>query len=232
MFADTCPTIRKSLYAIVGMTQIGRDKLNASTGSAFMVSAGVLVTAAHLIHCRQKAGRPRHDVLYAFHAREAAPMSSEPSTIVAEDLVRDIAILRVATTRSVPSVNLELDQVPIGTLCGFLGFPFSKMLAIDKPELVVRFQAAHVSAFTTITDQNGRTLPFYETDRYMYPGSSGCPSFLMNGKVFGMHTNSAIDPSQGPTANSEGESRFALSLSVPAKDIFTFLKEHKIELQS
>ncbi len=231
MFADACQSIMKSLYAVAAMSHLENNQTNVALGSAFSVAPGLLVTAAHLLHCKKKEGHTRHEVFYALRARTTGMMTSETPTIVAEDLVRDIALLRVSTPPPAPSVKLEIAEVAIGTPCGFLGFPLARMVTIEKPEFRVRFQAAHVSAFTMVTDQTGRTLPFYEVDRYMYQGSSGCPSFLVSGKVFGMHAKSVHDPSsQSVSKRPEDTPRVAVSLSVPAKDILSFLASNEISL--
>lgn len=224
MFADACKTILNSLYAIVGMTDLGNNEVNVATGSAFMVAPGILATAAHLLHTKKKPGQPLHEAIYAIHAPGIGHGACERPTLVAEDRIRDLALLRVKGIASISIASLEPDRVPVGTPSGFLGFPFSKMITIEQPELIVRFQAGHVSAFTTITPhQGGVALPFYEIDRLMYPGASGCPNFLANGKVIGMHAKSAHE-------TDDESPRIPMALTVPAPDILAFLERNKIRV--
>ncbi len=65
----------------------------------------------------------------------------------------------------------------------------------------------------------------------MYKGSSGCPGFLSNGRVFGMHNASFIDqPRQISEQEARQEIRLAISLWVPAKDILEFAKRNNIKI--
>jgi hypothetical protein len=99
--------------------------------------------------------------------------------------------------------------------------------------LVERFQGANISAFLTQADPSGRQLSYYETDALMYKGSSGCPGFLMNGNVFGMHIRSAIERSnQGgnPDVKAPLETRLAISIWVPSMDIIAFAKDNGVAL--
>jgi hypothetical protein len=81
-----------------------------------------------------------------------------------------------------------------------------------------RFQSASVSAYATAVHASGRQLAHYETDAFMYSGSSGCPGFLDDARVFAMHVASITEQNPSGSANA----RVAIALWVPALDIRDF----------
>lgn len=90
--------------------------------------------------------------------------------------------------------------------------------------LVERFQGAYISAFQTINYPNNKHLEFYETDALMYGGSSGCPGFTVEAKVFGMHVGTITD---GKATNNA--SRLAIALWIPSMDIIKFAEKHGVK---
>lgn len=122
---------------------------------------------------------------------------------------------------------MEGNIVPRGTSCGSLGFP----LANVRPRgggvhysAFERFQGAYISNYIRDTSRS-RPLFWYETDSLMYNGSSGCPSFLINGNVIGMQSNTLTERSQQRRGES---SRIAISRWVPSTDIIDFAKKNGI----
>ena len=70
----------------------------------------------------------------------------------------------------------------------------------------------------------------------MYNGSSGCPGFLTNSKVFGMHNKVAIaPPKEIPEASSnmreQTVTRLAISFWVTSMDIITIAKDHGLKIK-
>ncbi len=113
----------------------------------------------------------------------------------------------------------------VGEFCGSLGFPLSQGTLTPNGfsfGLIERFQSATISALVSLGPR-----AYYETDSLMYPGSSGCPGFLIDGEVFGMHNNSVMAPgTPGGT-----QTRLAISQWVTSLDIIDFARQQSIILQ-
>jgi S1-C subfamily serine protease len=225
MFQQACSTIRNALYGIRCDTRIG-NRLTVTNGTAFMIAQGIIVTAAHALHLDSNSTNPRHNVIKAIRAPDVG-QTTETVEFIAEDTIRDLALLQIDNPRSNEKITLEQNVLPIGTSCGSLGFPLA---TVDESgfHLVLRFQGAHISAFFTKTDSSGRSLPFYETDALMYKGSSGCPGFIVNGNVFGLHNKSRVELPEG--SRPRQTERYAISLWVPSTDIITFARDNGVIL--
>jgi S1-C subfamily serine protease len=223
MFVAACNKIRGSIYGINGLSQLGLASANATNGTGFMIAPTFLVTAAHLCHIENDPTKPRHQIFEAIRSPDIGqPM--EVATFVAEDTQRDVALLKLsATPRSNACVTLEVSQIPTGTACGSLGFPLASVSSSSTGRIFnaqERFQSASVSAFARLTHAGGRQLSHYETDAFMYRGSSGCPGFLDDARVFAMHVASVTDQSSTGSPNA----RVAIALWVPALDIRDFVR--------
>lgn len=234
MFQEASSKIRNTIYGIMGCSQLG-TQVNCSNGTGFMIAPGVLVTAAHLVHGGNNFANPIHSQFEVIRAPEVG-QQMEHAQLVAQDQVRDIALLRIDDSRSNLCVSLESDIIPIGTSCGSLGFPLASVEFAKTGRtfhLVQRFQGANISAFHTQADPSGRQLSYYETDALMYKGPSGCPGFLANANVFGMHIRSVVErprTQQGmpPSGQTQPGTRLAISLWVPSMDIITFATENGV----
>lgn len=225
MFQQAYSTIRNAVYGIRCDTRI-RNRISSTTGTGFMIAPGVIVTAAHVVHLNSDSSRPRHNNFKAIRAPDVG-QRMEQAQLIAEAPVRDLALFQIDNPRSNQSVTLDQNNLSIGTNCGSLGFPLS---FVDRRgfHLVLRFQGAHISAFLTTADSSGRSLPFYETDALMYKGSSGCPGFIVNGNVFGLHNKSRVEIPEG--SRPRQTERYAISLWVPSTDIITFARDNGVIL--
>ncbi len=227
MFAQSSNQIREAIYGVLGQSQISSRQVNVSNGTAFMIAPGVLATAAHLTHVKGDPSRPTHTSFEVIRAPDIG-QTMERAHLIAEDSVRDVALLRIENPRSNVSLILEPNPAIIGTTCGSLGFPLASVAFGPTGRafnLVVRFQGANISAFHTQTDPSGRQLDYYETDALMYKGSSGCPGFLVNAHVFGVHVKSVLEARRRERATdvqAQGETRLAISLWVPSMDVTAF----------
>ncbi len=117
--------------------------------------------------------------------------------------------------------TLEPNRIATGTPCGALGFPLASVSFSATGRLFnlqERFQSASVSAHATTVHASGVQLIQYETDAFMYAGSSGCPGFLDDAKIFAMHVASRTEPSPNGSSNA----RLAIAVWVPAADIRAF----------
>jgi len=133
--------------------------------------------------------------------------------------------------RSTRCVKLTKRRITPGTPVGSIGFPLAFINSNTGVfHLIERFQGAYISSFHPVTTPTGRELYSYETDALMYKGSSGCPGFLVNGEVFGMHNASIINQPRVSERERQQEIRLAISLWVPAEDIIKFAKNNNIEI--
>jgi S1-C subfamily serine protease len=232
-FSKACSKIREAIYGIKASSQVSSNQFNFSTGTAFMIAPGILITTAHLCHVENNPTQPRHSNFEVIRAPNVGE-KLEKCTFVAEDIERDLALLRIDSPRSTKCVRFSLQKIPVGTPVGSFGFPLAYIdAATGIFRLIERFQGAHISSFHPIITPSGRELYSYETDALMYRGSSGCPGFLSNEKVFGMHNASIIDrPRQVNEREARQEIRLAISLWIPADDIVKFAKSNSIEIET
>ncbi len=69
----------------------------------------------------------------------------------------------------------------------------------------------------------------------MYGGSSGCPGFLIGGKVFGMHIASVVAKGQTaeimpPVNGGAPADRFGISIWVAAREIAAFAQANGVDV--
>lgn len=245
MFQQACQTICEAVYGVKCNTPLGNKRANISTGTGFMIAPGVLATAAHVIHFECDHNKAIHQTFEVIRALDIG-QKTEKTQLIAEDITKDMALLRIANPRSTQSVVLEPNILNIGTSCGSMGFPLS-FVGEKGFTLDLRFQGAFISSFNI-------DLEYYETDSLMYKGSSGCPGFTTNGHVFGMHNRSVTsEPSpiqQTPQSRAlrrqqikhrkkallpevkqkKQTDRYAISLWIPSTQIITFAHANMINI--
>ena len=162
----------------------------------------------------------------------------ENATLIAEDPIRDIALLKINSPRSTKFLTLEYNQVPTGTSCGSLGFPLSEIIQNQNSiqfNLIQRFQGSYISSYRKNILPTGENVNFYEIDSLMYSGSSGCPGFITNSNVIGMQSQSVLGKGlvkikKPVSKNVTPDTQLAISLWVPSMDIITFAKNNKIQV--
>jgi len=229
-FSEACSQVREAVYGIKAFSQIGQNQFNISTGTAFMIAPGVLVTTAHLCHIQNDPIQQRHSNFAVIRAPDIG-QRMESCIFIAEDVERDIALLKIVNPRSSRCVKLTKQRIAPGTPVGSIGFPLAFIHSDTGAfHLIERFQGAYISSFHSVTTPTGRELYLYETDALMYKGSSGCPGFLVNGEVFGMHNASIVNQPRVSERERQQEIRLAISLWVPAEDIIKFAKDNSIEI--
>jgi hypothetical protein len=69
----------------------------------------------------------------------------------------------------------------------------------------------------------------------MYGGSSGCPGFLLGGKVFGMHIGSVVAQGKAaenvpPTNGGAPADRYEISIWVAAREIVAFAHANGLDV--
>ena len=224
MFHETCVKVRESIYGVLCHSEIG-DIRTAGNSSGFTIAPGVIATVAHGLHINGDFNEPIHETFEVIRTPDIG-QDMKSAHIIAIDDARDLAFLRIQDVDDQRYLPLIDGLVPIGTSCGFLGFPLSSANFNEDGlnfTLNERFQGAYVSAFVSDT-LHGMEMDWYETDQLMYGGSSGCPGFLVDGRVFGMQSNTLTTE-----ASSDDESkRLAIARQVPSTEILAYARANGI----
>ena len=226
MFKEANKIIRNSIYGVLCQSPVKNNQVNFGNGTAFMIAPGICATAAHVLHIEGDKNKPLHSKIEVIRSPDIGKQMST-ARFIAEDLDRDLALIEVINPMDTTAVSLYSSPLESGTNCGALGFPLASVENINKQmafNLVERFQGAYISAFQTINYPNHKHLDFYETDALMYGGSSGCPGFTVEPKVFGMHVATITD---GKATNNS--SRLAIALWIPSMDIIRFAEKHGVK---
>jgi hypothetical protein len=192
-------------------------------GTGFAIAPGVLATAAHVCYVDGNPKKPTHQVFEAIRSPDVG-QKMESATLIAIDAERDIALLRISNPRANASVQLRGARLEPGASVGSLGFPLATLVLGPQGRnfnLQERFQGAYLSAFFSGAAPSGRTLGVYETDALMYSGSSGCPGFLPDASVWGMHVSSRMASTNAGKKPAAAD-RLAISVWVPSDDIASF----------
>lgn len=227
MFSQANLQIRESLYGIWARTR-QKNIIYHSNGSGFMIAPNYIVTTAHVLHLHNEITNPLHREIRVIRSPDIG-QQTEITTFYTEDKIRDLAFLQIDKPRSNQCVTLENNLVPNGTICGCLGFPLAKIQQLSDRlsfNLIERFQGAFISAFFT-ENNSGRDISWYEIDREMYDGSSGCLGYLSNANVIGVQARVLREESNDDVPLKERK-KLEISLWIPSTDVITFGKNHNI----
>jgi hypothetical protein len=226
MFERATAQVRESLYGIWARTREG-ETMHHSTGTGFMISPGFIVTNSHVL--RRRGEERVHDELLVIRAPDVG-MNCEITEVVADDRARDIAILKIEKPRSTRCVRLLEGFVKSGTSIGSLGYPLSTVQHKgdgDVYNLIERFQGSYVSA-RFVEEDSGRKITWYEVDREMYEGSSGCPGFLSDGSVIAVNCKVRREENEDENIPLENRRRLEISLWIPSPDVISFARVHRV----
>jgi S1-C subfamily serine protease len=194
-----------------------------------MIAPGVLATVAHILYKNEGDSTSFQNHIRVMRAPEIAENKKmETATVIAIDAEYDIGLLRIANPRTKTCAALTTDPLLTGTDVGAMGFPLTNVKEVMTHAAVPipRFQGGHVSAsYSKISPTSERQLVYHETDVPMYKGSSGCPGFLVDGRVFGMHVAEWHD---GGSKENPGQRAF--SMWIPASAVISFAWKNKIEI--
>lgn len=222
MFREACIHNSGGVYGTLSFSKSGTETTWCN-GTGFMISPGIIVMAAHCLHVENDIDNKRHKSFQVICTSDVNNRL-ENASLIEEDKTRDVALLKINNPRSIKCLSLEAYIVDKGTACGSLGFPLSSTEFLStgiKFNIIERFQSAYISAYIHETLSDGGVLLTYETNNFMYAGSSGCPGFLVNGDVFGMLV--------GARANTFME-QVAISLWVPSIEIINFAQNSGIKI--
>lgn len=224
MFHETCVKVRESIYGVLCHSEIG-DIKTAGNSSGFTIAPDVIATVAHGLHINGDFNEPIHETFDVIRTPDIGE-DMRSAHIIAIDDARDLAFLMIQDAEDQRYLPLIDGLVTIGTSCGFLGFPLSSAEFNEDGlnfTLNERFQGAYVSAFVSDT-LHGTEMEWYETDQLMYGGSSGCPGFLVDGRVFEMQSNTLTTE-----ASSDDESKkLAIARQVPSTEIIAYARANGI----
>lgn len=211
MFQRACQAVKDSLYGVKCKT----TTVGSTLGSGFVLSPGVIVTCAHVLHLKGDVKKPMHESFQVIQESEIGKRRMDVGTLIAEDTTKDIALLGVEPKRSNKFVRLELGIANIGTSCGTLGFPLAFVNSRGVLRIDMQFQIGHISSYH-------RDLGYYEVNYSSYHGSSGSPGFTVDGKAIGMH--------KGPLIPKYLPDKFIFSYWVSSPQIKHFVEHNGIEI--
>jgi S1-C subfamily serine protease len=235
MFKEACEKNREAIYGVRGFSIISKKEIRNELGSGFTIAPGILATVAHLTHVESNRQKPVHSKFEVIRSPDVG-QKMESASFIAEDPIRDIALLKIDSPRSTKYLTLEPNRVPTGTSCGSLGFPLGEIIQTPQGltiSLIERFQGSYISAFHKQTLTPGNDVDVYEIDSLMYNGSSGCPGFLMNSNVIGMQFQSllgrgVVKIGKPAKKSATPNTQLAISSWVPSMDIITFARNKGI----
>jgi serine protease Do len=153
-------------------------------GTGFIIRAsGIIVTNQHVVANAERVVVTLPDG------------SDLPATVLGEDPVTDIAVLRVRR-ENLPTVTLgRSTDLMIGEWVVALGNPYAYLLGNAEPSVTVGVVSATGRNILPGGDQTGLYLDMIQTDAAINPGNSGGPLTNALGEVVGV--NSSIFSSSG-----------------------------------
>lgn len=160
------------------------DRVVQGSGTGFVIRpSGVIVTNQHVVSNADRV------------VVTLADGSDLPATVMGEDPLTDIAVLKV-DRESLPTVALgRSTDLMIGEWVVALGNPYAYLLGNSEPSVSVGVVSATGRNILPGGDQTGLYLDMIQTDAAINPGNSGGPLTNALGEVVGV--NSSIFSSSG-----------------------------------
>ncbi len=200
---------------------------NRLIGTGFVVADGrTIVTNRHVIP--DQLDRDNNQILAIFVGRGGQAMV-HPATVVAEDPVHDLALLRI-TSGPLPVVRLgDSDSVREGASIAFTGYPIGAVLGL--------YPATHTGIVASITPvshtaESSNQLsaaqvrrmrnPYdvFQLDATAYPGNSGSPVFdPATGRVIGVVNSVFVKESREAVL----ERPSGITYAIPARHVKALL---------
>ncbi len=161
------PLVKAVRPAVVNV-RTGDGGTSQSIGSGFVINPnGYVVTNNHVIE------RAREIVVKLFDGREFS------AAIVGRDPQTDVALLRLAGARGLPTVSLgDSDQLEVGDWVVAIGNPYALDSTVSQGIISARERVIGLGEYDD----------FIQINASIHPGSSGGPLFDMRGDVVGVTT--------------------------------------------
>ncbi|HEY7388080.1 MAG TPA: trypsin-like peptidase domain-containing protein [Bryobacteraceae bacterium] len=202
-FIGTIETMKRSIAPLTCVEQKGsRSNLLERTGTVFFVSSnGGFLTAAHALLEMQKPNRycpitavtlpemrwtpeAREEVLSWFAFEISLCRVDEDLDLALCGPLNDLPARGPGSRFEISPVQFDYGTPPDGTSVAFLGFP-----RYFRDPITAR---ATVAAYRP-TGRRNELIPELILDRPAWPGSSGSPVFLADGRVIGVVIASNTD---------------------------------------
>lgn len=180
-----------SVHSVWGTIPAGDGglRVHAPVGTAFSLGVeGLLMTSAHVV-ARQDGLVPRLRVLVQ---SDSGPVAYG-AAVVALDVVRDLALLRIAAA-GLPGVRWTEEEAPMGAPVATIGYGLPEGGIVDTTAETVttrftvfrRFTAGYVSGYRTL-ERGDPATNVLEVDLFLFPGVSGGPTFGPDGRLVGVN---------------------------------------------
>jgi len=190
-------------------------------GTGFFVAAdGTFITANHVIEGMVSKARKVSCPYAAFYLPQTGGWSSVESTFRSDyyvfhaneckrdgdlDIARCRSIRPIEPVHKIVPVTFETTVQPDGTPVGFTGFPLQFQIPLSS--------IGNISGYATTRD-DGLGPRSIIMDKEAWPGASGSPLYLSNGKVVGLLRQRGVNEGNGRT------------IGLPSRLIQEFLKEN------
>lgn len=182
-------------------------------GSGTIIGDGRLVlTNSHVLHAGGDG--PVCEVYAGFTRRfDESPENWQPAELVADDLGRDLAVVRLAGTPigAHAPLRVERGQLALGDQLTILGYP-----GFGDTQETLTFTSGRFSGTTT----SAEGLQMLKTDALLDSGVSGGAVFDRRGLLIGV-----------ATGGYEGEGG-TLGAVIPGREVLRFLAEHGLQAET
>jgi hypothetical protein len=206
-FIGAIQGIKRSVIPIACISVNGTIAETLSVeGTGFFVAAdGTFITANHVIEAMVSPARKAPCPHAAFYLPQTGGWSADESTFRSDYYLfhtneckrdADIDIARCRSVRPVEAVHkiapviFETTVQPDGTPVGFTGFPLQFQIPLSS--------VGNISGYV-VTRNDGRGPRSIIMDKEAWPGASGSPLYLANGKVVGLLRQRGINDGTGRT---------------------------------
>jgi serine protease Do len=155
-----------------------REQLVPVSGTGFIVRAnGIIITNQHVVADAERVVVTLSDG------------TDLPATVLGEDPVTDIAVLRVERN-NLPTARIgKSSDLLIGEWVVALGNPFAYLLGNAEPTVTAGVVSATGRNILPTQDQAGLYLDMIQTDAAINPGNSGGPLANSLGEVVGVNSS-------------------------------------------
>lgn len=187
---DTAGVKTERLFDVWGRTQVRRYPTQGQGSGVIVTEQGHVVTNHHVIAGQQQIHVTLHDgEVY-------------PATLVGEDTMLDIAVLRIEAKREFTPLKLgDSSKAQVGQMVFAVGNPFGLGETITQ---------GIISAKERSLSDNQRDL--FQTDAAINPGNSGGPLVNLLGEIIGINVAIFSQDKENPGFQGVG-------FSIPANDV-------------